>query len=571
VSTPTKPKTVKEGKAFVNSNIGKRYADGKKTYEITGITNEGEVSIKVTDKIGKSSETTLKLSGTLTNIFGTKKKNAAWSEVEATDLAKKSPNRTETTAKTPKTEQNTPKMEVADKKTARVDEGAKPKTETKPTITPVEAMKKLGTLGAADVDTLTKALAREERAGHTERANMIRVLRDYKRGVGTNSNPQSDETSGGKYRASVEAAKPLDDPAFVAWAKKRGVAPTTQKRNEYDKAMADALANRLGRWIKGVTVKTVNFIAPEEGGDVRAAKAELDGVWKSQRIAKSVEEAGAIAKVEVVNKPLKNQLLKLDGILTGNSVGKLTSKKATHKSISPRLHAIAVANIDTLFESAYTEITHPDTHGRKEVTQTHRLGSLMKDPATGKYIPVMLTVLEYEKYGNRVYSVEAVDLLKYETPAGQLVDSALPAITPRLREFVDSIARRAEEVNGGASSSNIRPLHDGERIVGSYNRATGEVKLAKGASVETVLHELGWHAARHWAEVNADSDPKAANLLKQMKEYAESAPKEIKDAVRDTYGEMSADTLLDEIGAARFARTGSDTVATVNYHSSGSL
>ena len=249
-----------------------------------------------------------------------------------------------------------------------------PKSEAAPTITPAEAMKKLGSLGAADVDMLTKAMHREERLGHTERANMIRVLRDYKRGVGTNSNPQSDETSGGKYRASVEAAKPLDDPAFLAWAKKRGVAPTTQKRNEYDKAMADTLTNRLSRWIKGVSVKWVNFIAPEEGGDVR-------------------------------------------------------------------------------------------------------------------------------------------------------------------------------------------PIHDGERIVGSYNRATGEVKLAKGASVETVLHELGWHAARHWAEVNADSDPKAANLLKQMKEYAESAPKEIKDAVRDTYGEMSADTLLDEIGAARFTKEQSGKIA----------
>jgi hypothetical protein len=45
--------------------------------------------------------------------------------------------------------------------------------------------------------------------------------------------------------------------------------------------------------------------------------------------------------------------------------------------------------------------------------------------------------------------------------------------------------------------NDIRYLHDGERIVGSYNRGTGEVKFAKGASVETVLHELGWHAARH--------------------------------------------------------------------------
>jgi hypothetical protein len=121
---------------------------------------------------------------------------------------------------------------------------------------------------------------------------------------------------------------------------------------------------------------------------------------------------------------------------------------------------------------------------------------------------------------------------------------------------VISLSQRFNQQN-----NDIRYLHDGERIVGSYNRATGEVKLAKGASVETVLHELGWHAARHWAEVNADSDPKAANLLNQMKEYAESAPKEIKDAVRDTYGEMSADTLLDEIGAARFTKEQSGKIA----------
>lgn len=739
VSTPTKPKTVREGKAFVKSNIGKRYTDGKKTYEITGLTKDGEVSVKVTDKIGKSSDATLKLSGALTRIFGTKNTNAVWSEVKTPETEKNSQSSTKTTAETTKAEQTVPKTEIADKKPARVEtkaivpvvensedeatisapqsiedkiaamprgskeqlkaqrdylaqeiakakeaikgkfvprsgklspqdqkinayervkdsgeipetinikvpgdgeisvknnphgmeyldkfaakfkmqpnglaakmavpeppsvkitknpkadpieketkdfvsknkkateyqkpysgddgyvyatngrimvrrelrkgekppskgggnlsstsrtffdgkvandysldtaetypkivqaltvaykgrasknvpvvdiyrspdgkihirardgqgnnyatdawakdsayvttwngeqlrdilklaakSGAKkigigvdekagmnylkfgdweavflsvrvnpdvrnewdaedvanaesapkseintepkteakvePKSETAPSITPAEAMKKLGTLGAADVDTLSKALAREERAGHTERANMIRVLRDYKRGVGTNTNPESDESSGGKYRASVEAAKPLDDPAFIAWAKKRGVAPTTQKRNEYDKAMADMLKNRLSRWIKGVSVKTVNFIAPEESGD-------------------------------------------------------------------------------------------------------------------------------------------------------------------------------------------IKPIHDGERIVGSYNRATGEVKLAKGASVETVLHELGWHAARHWAEINADSDTKAANLLTQMKVYAESAPKEIKDAVRDVYGDLDADTLLDEIGAARFTKEQSGKIA----------
>ena len=50
---------------------------------------------------------------------------------------------------------------------------------------------------------------------------------------------------------------------------------------------------------------------------------------------------------------------------------------------------------------------------------------------------------------HRIYTVEAVDVLKYKTPAGQLVDSALPAIAPRLQEFVKSIADRAAHVNRG--------------------------------------------------------------------------------------------------------------------------
>jgi hypothetical protein len=106
----TKPKTVRQGKAFVVTNVGRLFSDGKKTYEITGLTKDGEVSVKATDKDGKSSEATLKLSGALTRIFGTKKTSAVWSEVETADSAK-TPNRTKTTVETPKTEQNVPKAE----------------------------------------------------------------------------------------------------------------------------------------------------------------------------------------------------------------------------------------------------------------------------------------------------------------------------------------------------------------------------------------------------------------------------------------------------------------------------
>lgn len=909
-STPTKPKTVKEGKAFVNSNIGKQYTDGKKTYEITGLTKDGEVSVKVTDKIGKSSETTLKLSGTLTNIFGTKKKSAVWSEVKATDSAKKSQSRTKTTVETPKAEQKVPKAEVENKKTARVDEKAEvkkptkplkanpkkaadvvkefvskdetrkllknihydhrngvavatdgrvliatkhgydpnaknttddfpdwtrhvpkfigkgggeqiitidpnavleatktvkklasgikakdmiriklpngehtymnvstlsrvakamaangiadittqglfkpllaknndttivampmrngdgdvklgrnpetsvvtfdlesgkvisapeskigkmrrgfaeklradiaegrtkeiewlrttelykgliaaqkkgetdakkvyegitreegswdelkeankkffaemlatkdtaelenrfseysakmkdskkqsprndwvertpkelaklekeiaaedaidammadaepepapksepkgevkeksetksksevkePKPETAPSITSAEAMRKLGSLGAADVDTLTKAMHREERLGHTERANMIRVLRDYKRGVGTNPNPQSDETSGGKYRASVEAAKPLDDPAFVAWAKKRGIAPTTQKRNEYDKAMADTLKNRLSRWIKGVSVRTVNFIAPEEGGDLRAAKeikAESDSKSALGEIAKG-KDYGVLHNKTYgeIKYPLGKSGKKGMGFLHIVE-HRMNEGASLDEAIDVALKVGVAAEIGIETKNVLNT-RHLDYDGVRAIIAIQ----------DGN---VVVTGYEIDADENTAAIRRAA---KHNPHPHVGSDEVISALRKKLSATENSISQST------GSDKSVRLLHDGERIVGSYNRATGEVKLAKGASVETVLHELGWHAARHWAEVNADSDPKAANLLNQMKEYAESAPKEIKDAVRDVYGDLDADTLLDEIGAARFTKEQSGKIA----------
>ena len=708
-STPMKPKTVHEGKAFVNSNIGKRYTDGKKTYEITGLTKDGEVSVKVTDKIGKSSETTLKLSGTLTNIFGTNKKSAVWSEVKTTENEQKSPNRikttaddvarladetvptylkamesshsggnigedykiesnfanevlkmvkgmseselgevsaslrkalyakgnpmpggykplldaasyaldaaragkdsvrlpmpehlrarVKTTAKTPKTKQKVPKTEVAGKKPASVEAKAEPKKEAKvepksesaPSITPAEAMKKLGTLGAADVDTLTKAMHREERLGHTERANMIRVLRDYKRGVGTNPNPQSDETSGGKYRASVEAAKPLDDPAFVAWAKKRGVAPTTQKRDEYDKAMADTLTNRLSRWIKGVSVKTVNFIAPEEGGDLRAAKkitpavtedaAYLDAVKRGdmKTAERMVREAAAKAMpdTKVVGKdglPLVvyhtsdwNPLSESDG----NAV--FDNKKIKEGSLGRVFYFSREqeGQYGKNTTKAYLNLKNPfnvdkDAGRVLSEKESERFYKALDGEVLGEYKTETMGEL-FAAFKDESTFPNAMRAIGYDgiVDEGRGYFGAFDSNQIKSVEITSkgdgSVIPLSQRLN--PEDSDIRYLHDGERIVGSYNRATGEVKLAKGASVETVLHELGWHAARHWAEVNADSDPKAKALLEQMKKYAESAPKEIKDAVRDTYGEMSADTLLDEIGAARFTKEQSGRIA----------
>ena len=103
-------------------------------------------------------------------------------------------------------------------------------------------------------------------------------------------------------------------------------------------------------------------------------------------------------------------------------------------------------------------------------------------------------------------------------------------------------------------NADVRLLHDGERIVGSYNRKTGEVTLAKGASVETVAHELGWHASFDWAKKNSKTNKRAKALYERMLKFAEDAPPEIKAEVAALYGQLDADAFADEVGAMLFTR-----------------
>ncbi|MBS9767056.1 MAG: hypothetical protein KGV44_05905 [Flavobacteriaceae bacterium] len=128
-----------------------------------------------------------------------------------------------------------------------------------------------------------------------------------------------------------------------------------------------------------------------------------------KRIAKSVSQAQQMI-LDLVGKPLTNKNLGITATISKKAVKKFGSDTATKQSVSNRLHAMAVANIDHLFENATIDVTHPDNKGRKEVAQTHRLGSVMFDAETKTHIPVMITVFEYHKDGNKIYSVEAVDV-----------------------------------------------------------------------------------------------------------------------------------------------------------------
>lgn len=92
-------------------------------------------------------------------------------------------------------------------------------------------------------------------------------------------------------------------------------------------------------------------------------------------------------------------------------------------------------------------------------------------------------------------------------------------------EFVDGVHRRA---------------------YAEYDRESNSIRIYKDARMQDVMHEIGWHVMRKWAEKNSPE------MLAKLKEYANEAPAELKRRIREAYSEFSEDAVLDEIGAARW-------------------
>ncbi|GMO37075.1 MAG: hypothetical protein Ta2B_16900 [Termitinemataceae bacterium] len=97
-------------------------------------------------------------------------------------------------------------------------------------------------------------------------------------------------------------------------------------------------------------------------------EARANAVMK--RTANTVSEAQGII-AELKDKPLENKTFGITATLSNKKIGKLGSGKATSQSISPELHAMAVANIDNLFENAQLHTTHTDNKNNTEIDQVH--------------------------------------------------------------------------------------------------------------------------------------------------------------------------------------------------------
>jgi hypothetical protein len=174
------------------------------------------------------------------------------------------------------------------------------------------------------------------------------------------------------------------------------------------------------------------------------------------RSAKTVSEAQELIR-PLVGKPITNSKLGITATISGNSLGKLGSQSATDKSVSPALHAKAIANIDVLFQNAEFDVTHKDEKNRDGIEQIHRLGSLMFDEARGEYVPVMITVKEFNNNrGNRIYTVEAVDIEKTKSAGLMVGNNQNESWQTPIADFNAKIQRLIETAKQSSGNGGIR-------------------------------------------------------------------------------------------------------------------
>jgi uncharacterized protein len=191
------------------------------------------------------------------------------------------------------------------------------------------------------------------------------------------------------------------------------------------------------------------------------------GDWElaaqSLRPANNFKEAQEQAKLFQGKK-----LVSVDGVeatVSRSNLDKMLSASAVHKSESAAEHALAVANLDTLFAQAVTGWVKSDRDGNPNIIGIRRMFAPML--VGDKARLVKLTVKEFAGgHGNRAYSIEAIAVENEASPVPEMVD-ADRANGSRLLTgptgLADSVVDRIQEFNRNGSSKVVD--ENGEPLV----------------------------------------------------------------------------------------------------------
>ncbi len=179
--------------------------------------------------------------------------------------------------------------------------------------------------------------------------------------------------------------------------------------------------------------------------------------YTARRQASTFQEAkDRAAAFAGEDKPaLKNQATGMEAKVSRSNVAKMLSGKAVGKSVSPAVQALAVANVDKLFEMARLGETHPDRAGDPHIVAIHRFFAPLVTQ-DGQVYQVKLTVKELAGEANKVYTVEALE-----------IESATPSMDPAEPGGVGDRVAPTVPPGGGASPSIARWMAQVKEAVGA--------------------------------------------------------------------------------------------------------
>lgn len=176
--------------------------------------------------------------------------------------------------------------------------------------------------------------------------------------------------------------------------------------------------------------------------------ADFAGV-KMDRMALNFDETRENAK-NFTGKELTNFHSGITATISGNALNKMLSSKAYEKSFDLRTHLIAVSNADKLFENAVFGWQSDDKNGNRSTNAVHRAIAPLKINDEIYLAKLTVKAFENEVDGNRVYSVEAIELENDKSPIPEMVadDIKYNARTDRLnRALIDIVVENAQKYN----------------------------------------------------------------------------------------------------------------------------
>ncbi len=208
-----------------------------------------------------------------------------------------------------------------------------------------------------------------------------------------------------------------------------------------------------------------------------------------------IDEAVDFVRKNLLNKPIHSYVEQegkiVSATISRNCLDKINSGNSRGKTNNNRLYALAVANIDRLFTLSRRLESEPPKNGSPELKAVHRhYAPLLMD---GKIYAVKLTVKEFdEKTGNRIYSIEGIDVngesdlsglsKKEENPNS----SAAIQRSDSVKEFIDEIRnvnKKFHDLARGKISE--KAYEEAAKLVADYAESKGyDVKVYHGTGAD---------------------------------------------------------------------------------------